>query len=36
MATIAMIRDAMHGAPFKGFTVRLSDGRRSPSPIRIS
>ena len=28
MATIAMIRDAMHRAPFKGFTVRLSDGRR--------
>jgi hypothetical protein len=27
MATMAMIRDAMHRAPFRGFTVRLSDGR---------
>ena len=32
MATIAMIRDAMHRAPFQGFTVRLSDGRRLTVP----
>ena len=27
MATIQQVRDAMHRAPFRGFTVRLSDGR---------
>lgn len=27
MATIEQIRDAMHKQPFRGFTVRLVDGR---------
>jgi hypothetical protein len=27
MATIDQVRDAMHGQPFRGFTVRLVDGR---------
>ena len=34
MATIAMIRDAMHRAPFKGFTVPLQ--RRPPLHHRPS
>jgi hypothetical protein len=27
MATIQQVRDAMHRQPFRGFTVRLVDGR---------
>jgi hypothetical protein len=27
MATIEQVRDAMHRQPFRGFTVRLVDGR---------
>lgn len=40
MATIQQIRDAMHRAPFRGFTVRISDGRhfviRHPDYISVS
>jgi hypothetical protein len=27
MATIEMVRAAMHAAPFRGFIIRLTDGR---------
>ncbi len=40
MATIPQIRDAMHRTPFRGFTVRISDGRhlviRHPDSISLS
>jgi hypothetical protein len=28
MATVEQIRDAMHRAPFRGFTVKLTDGQK--------
>lgn len=28
MATVEQVRDAMHKAPFRGFTVKLTDGQR--------
>lgn len=40
MATIPQIRDAMHRAPFRGFTVRINDGRhfviRHPDYVSVS
>jgi hypothetical protein len=28
VATVEQVRDAMHKAPFRGFTVKLTDGQR--------
>lgn len=28
MATVEQVRDAMHRAPFHGFTVKLTDGQK--------
>jgi hypothetical protein len=39
MATVEQVRDAMHTVPFRGFTVRLTDGReyfvRHPDYISV-